>query len=395
MRINRNTSLRLITVATLAAVAALAGCGEKQAQQPGTANQPPQEVGIVTVKQESLALSTELPGRLNPYRVAEVRARAAGIVLKQVFREGSDVKQGELLFRIDPAPLQASLLSAQASLAKSEATLAQAKLQEGRYKELVAVNAVSKQDYDNAVAAVKQGQADVAAGKAAVQTAKLNLGYTTVTSPIPGRIGKAQVTEGALVGQNEPTLLATVQQLDPIYLDFTQSSTEMLRLRRAFESGELESVAPGQAKVRLVLEDGSEYPQTGKLLFSDVTVDQSTGMVTLRAEFPNPKHELLPGMYARARLAQAVDKQALTIPQPALQRGQGGSASVMLVGADNKVQVQQVKAETAVGDKWVITSGLKAGDRVIVQGLQKVRPGVPVKPVPVAASAPAATVQGQ
>ena len=395
MRINRNTSLRLITLATLAAVTVLAGCGEKQAQQPGAGGQPPQEVGVVTVKPESLALATELPGRLNPYRVSEVRARAAGIVLKQVFREGSDVKQGELLFRIDPAPLQASLLSAQATLAKSEAALAQAKLQEGRYKELVAVNAVSKQDYDNSVAAVKQGLADVAAGKAAVQTAKLNLGYTTVTSPIPGRIGKAQVTEGALVGQNEPTLLATVQQLDPIYLDFTQSSTEMLRLRRAFESGKLESVAPGQAKVRLVLEDGSEYPQDGKLLFSDVTVDQSTGMVTLRAEFPNPKHELLPGMYARARLAQAVDKQALTIPQPALLRGQGGSATVMLVGADNKVQVQPVKADTAVGDKWVVTSGLKAGDKVIVQGLQKVRPGAPVKPVPVAASAPAAAIQGQ
>lgn len=394
MRINKNSSLRLVTAATLAAVAVLTGCGEKQQTPPPGAGQP-QEVGVVTVKQESLALSTELPGRLNPYRVSEVRARAAGIVLKQVFHEGSDVKQGELLFRIDPAPLQASLLSAEASLAKSEATLAQAKLQEGRYKELVAVNAVSKQDYDNAVAAVKQGLADVAAGKAAVQTAKLNLGYTSVTSPIPGRIGKAQVTEGALVGQNEPTLLATVQQLDPIYLDFTQSSSDMLRLRRAFDSGKLESVAPGQAKVRLVLEDGTEYPLTGKLLFSDVTVDQSTGMVTLRAEFPNPKHELLPGMYARARLAQAVDKAALTIPQQALQRGQGGSASVMLVGADNKVLAQPVKAETAVGDKWVVTEGLKAGDKVIVQGLQKIRPGAPVKPVAATSSAPASAVQGQ
>ncbi|EEG09793.1 efflux RND transporter periplasmic adaptor subunit [Pseudogulbenkiania ferrooxidans] len=394
MRINKNSSLRLVTVATLAAVAVLTGCGEKQQTPPPGAGQP-QEVGVITVKQESLALSTELPGRLNPYRVSEVRARAAGIVLKQVFHEGSDVKQGELLFRIDPAPLQASLLSAEASLAKSEATLAQAKLQEGRYKELVAVNAVSKQDYDNAVAAVKQGLADVAAGKAAVQTAKLNLGYTSVTSPIPGRIGKAQVTEGALVGQNEPTLLATVQQLDPIYLDFTQSSSDMLRLRRAFDSGKLESVAPGQAKVRLVLEDGTEYPLTGKLLFSDVTVDQSTGMVTLRAEFPNPKHELLPGMYARARLAQAVDKAALTIPQQALQRGQGGSASVMLVGADNKVVAQPVKAETAVGDKWVVTEGLKAGDKVIVQGLQKIRPGAPVKPVAATSSAPASAVQGQ
>ncbi|BAK77169.1 cation/multidrug efflux system, membrane-fusion protein AcrA [Pseudogulbenkiania sp. NH8B] len=394
MRINKNSSLRLVTAATLAAVAVLTGCGEKQQTPPPGAGQP-QEVGVVTVKQESLALSTELPGRLNPYRVSEVRARAAGIVLKQVFHEGSDVKQGELLFRIDPAPLQASLLSAEASLAKSEATLAQAKLQEGRYKELVAVNAVSKQDYDNAVAAVKQGLADVAAGKAAVQTAKLNLGYTSVTSPIPGRIGKAQVTEGALVGQNEPTLLATVQQLDPIYLDFTQSSSDMLRLRRAFDSGKLESVAPGQAKVRLVLDDGTEYPLTGKLLFSDVTVDQSTGMVTLRAEFPNPKHELLPGMYARARLAQAVDKAALTIPQQALQRGQGGSASVMLVGADNKVLAQPVKAETAVGDKWVVTEGLKAGDKVIVQGLQKIRPGAPVKPVAATSSAPASAVQGQ
>lgn len=390
MRINKKTPLRACTLATLAAVAALSGCGDKKQAPPG-AGMPP-EVGVVVVQPEKVAVTTELPGRLNPFRVAEVRARAAGIVQKQVYREGADVKAGDVLFRIDPAPLQASLESAKAQLARAEATSAQAKLQEGRFKELVAANAVSKQEYDNAVASLKQGSADVMASRAAVKTAQLNLGYATVTSPISGHTGKAQVTEGALVGQGTPTLLATVQQLDPIYLDFSQSSSDLLRLRRAFDSGKLKQVAPGAAKVELVLEDGSVYPQTGKLLFSDVTVDASTGMVTLRAAFPNPKHELLPGMYVRARLEQAQNSSALTIPQQALQRGPGGSATVLLVGADNKVAVRPVKADTAVGgNKWVVSSGLQGGERVIVEGVQKVRPGAPVKAVPAKlASAPAA-----
>jgi membrane fusion protein (multidrug efflux system) len=391
MRITQHFSLRAITVATLVAVA-LSGCGDKKAAQAG-AGMPPPQVSVVAVQPENVAVTTELPGRLNPYRVAEVRARAAGIVLKQVYREGSDVKAGDVLFRIDPAPLQANLESAKAQLARAEATSAQAKLQEARFKELVAVNAVSKQEYDNAVASLRQGSADVAAGRAAVQTAKLNLGYATVTSPISGRTSKAQVTEGALVGQGTATLLTTVQQLDPIYLDFSQSSTDLLRLRRAFDSGKLKQVEPGAAKVELVMEDGTPYPLPGKLLFSDVTVDPGTGMVTLRAEFPNPKHELLPGMYVRARLAQAENSNALTVPQQALQRGPGGSASVMVVGADNKVAVRPVKADTAVGNKWIVSSGLNAGDKVIVEGLQKVRPGAPVKAVPAAsgaASAPAA-----
>jgi membrane fusion protein (multidrug efflux system) len=390
MRVDRHFLLRGVTVATLAAAMALSGCGKPQQGQAPGAGMPPPTVGVVTVAAQNLPLTTELPGRLNAYRVAEVRARVAGIVEKRLYREGGEVKAGEPLFRIDPAPFEAALESARATLAKAEATEAQNKAQVGRYQQLVAVNAVSKQDYDNAVAAYKQSVADVAAGKAAVRTASLNLGYASVTSPISGLAGKAQVTEGALVGQGTPTLLVTVQQLDPIYLDFTQSSTDLLKLRKAFDSGKLKRAEGGGASVELVMEDGSLYPHSGKLLFSDVTVDPSTGMVTLRAEFPNPKHELLPGVYARARLAQAVQPGALTVPQQALQRGPGGSATVMLVRADGKVKPQPVKTGAAVGDQWVVTDGLKAGDQVIVDGLQKARPGAPVKPVPYAASAPAA-----
>ena len=365
----------------------VAGCGQRPPAGggPGGAGGPPPEVAIVTVTAESMSMTSDLPGRIEAVRVAQVRARVPGILLQRLFTEGAEVKAGEVLFQIDPAPLQAAYSSAKATLAKAEAGLKQTQAKADRYKVLVEYNAVSKQDYGDAVAAALQGEADVLAGKAAVETAGLNLGYAKVTAPISGRIGKAMVTEGALVGQNEATELAVIQQLDPIYLDLTQSSTDVLRLRRAMESGRLKSIAPGEAKVTLLLEDGTVYPHPGKLLFSDITVDPTTGMITLRAEFPNADRWLLPGMFARGRLEQAVDSEALAVPQRGVAWGPGGAATVMVVKPDNTVEVRSVKAETAVGDKWLVSSGLKAGERVIVEGTLKVRPAMTVKPVPAAA----------
>jgi membrane fusion protein (multidrug efflux system) len=374
------------TPALWAAILTLTGCG-RPTPPPAP---PPAQVGVVTVAPEPISLVTQLPGRLDAVRVAEVRARVAGILLKRVFVEGSDVAAGQVLAIIDPAPFQASLDSALASLAKSQANLRQAQSQADRYKELVPIHAVSQQDYDNALATVDGYKADLATANANIITARLNLGYATVTSPIAGRIGRALVTEGALVGQNEATELASVQQLDPIYFDFTESSADLLRLRRAVAAGQLKSVAPGQASVTLVLEDGSTYPHPGRLLFSDVTVDQTTGMVTLRAEIPNPDKLLLPGMFAQARLEQAVDQAALTAPIRAVQHGGDGTATVMLVDAQNRVEVRPIQTGSLEGGKWVVTSGLKAGDRVIVDGFQKVGPGMVVTAVPFDPSAPAA-----
>ncbi len=373
-------------------LASLAACGDKlpSAQAQG-AGMPPPEVSVVTVQPERIVVASELPGRVEATRIAQVRARVAGIVLKRAFEEGSEVKAGEVLYRIDPAPFQATFNSAQATLSKAQANLAQATLKVQRYKPLVETNAISKQEYDDAVTAQKQAEADVAAAKAAQETARLNLGYATVTAPISGRIGRAQVTEGALVGQGEATPLATIQQLDPIYVTLSQSSAELLRLKQALANGQLKSVGKDRATVTLVTDDGRPYPHPGKLLFSDVTVDETTGSVSLRALFPNPHRFLLPGMYARARIEQAVDEQALTVPQQAVTRSADGAA-VLVVGQDGKVVARPVKTGSAYNNKWVITDGLKAGDRVIVEGLQKAKPGATVKPVPwkAAATAPAA-----
>lgn len=365
-------------VASLALLA-LAGCGRAPAQYGAM---PPPEVGVVTLAPESVALTTELPGRIAPVRVAKVRARVDGVVLHREFREGAEVKAGEELFQIDPAPFQAVYDSAAAAQAKAAANLKQTQLLADRYQSLVKINAVSQQDYDNAVSAAAQAKADVMAAKAALETASINLGYTKVTSPIDGRIGAALVTEGALVSQSAATEMAVVQQLNPIYCDFTESSTELLRLRRELDSGALKSAAPGAAKVTLLLDDGTTYPQSGKLLFSDVTVDPSSGMVTLRAEFPNPDHLLLPGMFARGELEQAVDAQAITAPQRGVSIGANGVATAMVVGADGKVEARTIKIGQAVGNKWIVTDGLKAGDQVVVEGLQKFQPGMVVKPVP-------------
>ncbi|MFA7239581.1 MAG: efflux RND transporter periplasmic adaptor subunit [Sulfuricellaceae bacterium] len=384
-----NSTTKLV----LLLVALMAGCGQSGGKAPTAgaapgAAMPPPEVSVLKVAPESIALTTELPGRLEATRVAQVRARVAGIVLKRTFREGGDVKAGEVLFRIDAAPFQAALSSAQAAVAKAEANLAQANLKVQRYRPLMESNAISKQEYDDALTAQQQTGADLASSKAALETARLNLGYATVTAPISGRIGRALVTEGALVGQGEATPLAIIQQVDPIYVNLTQSSTELMRLKQALASGRLKSADAGQAKVTLVTEDGQVYPHSGKLLFSDLTVDESSGAISLRAEFPNPQRALLPGMYVRARLEQAVDEQAITVPQQAVMRGASG-ASVLLVGADGKVVAQPVTTDTAQDGKWIVSQGLKAGDSVIVEGFQKAKPGTSVKPIPWQAKAAA------
>lgn len=368
---------------SIALLSLAAGCGEKNAdaQAPDGAAPPPPEVSIVTIAPQKITLTTELPGRIEATRVAQVRARVPGIVLKRVYKEGTDVKAGDILFRIDPASYQASLNSAQATVSKAEANLAQAKLKIQRYKPLVETNAISKQEYDDALTAQKQAEADLEAAKATRAAARLNLGYATVNAPISGRIGRALVTEGALVGQGEATPLALIQQLDPIYVTLTQSTGDLLSLQRAMANGQLKSVGKDQARVTLIMEDGSAYAHAGKLLFSDLAVDESSGSVTLRAEFPNPQRFLLPGMYARARLEQAVSENTILVPQQAIQRDPVG-ANVMLVGADGKVKSQPIKTASAQGNNWIVSEGLKPGDRVIVEGLQKVKPGAAVNPVP-------------
>jgi membrane fusion protein (multidrug efflux system) len=364
------------------ASALLVACSGQDAASGGAqaGGPPPPQVGVVTVEPHSVALTTELPGRLEASRVAQVRARAAGILHKRLFREGSDVKAGQPLFEIDAAPYRAALQSAQANLARAQAGLAQATAQAERFKPLVAANAISQQEYVNAVAAQKTAQADVAAGRAAVQTAQINLGYARVTAPISGRIGRALVTEGALVGQGEPTQLAVIQQIDPMYLNFTQSTSEVLRLRRAFAAGRLQRSGEG-ASVRVLLDDGSDYAHPAKLLFTDLAVDPTSGQVTLRAEVPNPEGLLLPGMYVRVRIGQAQLANAITLPQQAVTRTPQGD-TVMVVGADNKPAPRTVNVGRAQQGQWVIEGGLKAGERVIVDGFQKMRPGAPVTPVP-------------
>ncbi|MDE2027185.1 MAG: efflux RND transporter periplasmic adaptor subunit [Candidatus Omnitrophica bacterium] len=356
------------------------GCSHKQGG--GMPAMPPPEVSVAQVTSQDVPLTAELPGRIDAVRTAQVRARATGILLKQIYKEGSEVKEGDVLFQIDPAPLQASLDSAKAALAKARANLEDAQIKAERYKALAAIHAVSKQEYDDANALGLQAKADVESAKAAVEVARLNLGYATVTASISGHIGPALVTEGALVSQTDATPMALIQQLDPIYFDFTESSTEELKLRQAFEGGKLQRVAPHEAKITLLLEDGSEYKQPGKLLFTDTTVDPSTGMVTLRAMFPNPDHLLLPGMFARCRIKQAVNPQAVLALQQGIILGPNGTASAMVVTPDNKVESRPVNIGQAIGDKWVVTGGLKAGESIIVEGLQKARPGMTVKPVP-------------
>jgi membrane fusion protein (multidrug efflux system) len=359
----------------------LVGCGQGN-KDAAVAPPPLAQVGVVTVALGDVGLMTELPGRLEASRVAQVRARATGILQKRLFREGSDVKAGEALFTIDSAPYAAAYASAQASLARAQANLEQATSLAQRYQPLVKANAVSKQEFANAEAAQKQAEADVAVGNAAVQTAKITLDYSAVTAPISGRIGRALVTEGALVGQGEFTQLAVIQQINPMYINFTQSAAEVMKLRKALEAGQLKRASGEEAvKVRLVLEDGSVYSQAGRLLFSDLSVDQATGQITLRAEVPNPKGLLLPGLYVRVRLEQAQAGNAMLLPQQAVTRSAQGD-TVMVVASDGKVAPRKIKVGESQGSQWVILDGLNAGDQVMVDGFQKLRGPAPVKPVP-------------
>jgi membrane fusion protein, multidrug efflux system len=378
----------LLVPVLLTAALAFTGCSKKAAAQGAAA---PAEVGVITVTSSPVTLTQELPGRTSAIRVAEVRARVSGIVLKRNFTEGGDVQEGQLLYTIDPAPYQAAYDSAKAVLARAEANAAVSRLQADRFSKLIEAKAISQQEYDNVAAANLAAEADVAAAKAAVQTAGINLGYTRVNAPISGRIGLSMVTEGAYVQAGTATLLATIQQLDTLYVDVARSSTELLRLRRAFDEGKLQRTADGGAKVSLVLDDDRVYSEEGTLQFSDVSVDTSTSSVTLRATFPNPKNELLPGMFVRAVLQEGRTPDAILIPQLAVTRNTKGEATALVVGADNKVELRVLQTDRAVGNQWLVSSGLKVGDRVIVQNLQRIRAGAVVKPVP-ATNVPASTV---
>ncbi len=384
---------RLRPVALTAFLAlSVAGCNDTAEQSD---QQPKPQVRVETLQLQPLAISTELSGRILAPRTAEVRARVAGVVLKRVYREGSDVKQGDVLFLIDPAPFKADHDSARATLAKAQANLYQARLQEQRYRQLVDDKAVSRQEYDNARAAFLQADAVVAEAKATLERARLNLGYATVTAPISGRIGRALVTEGALVGQNETTPLATIQQLNPIHADVTQSTRELNTLRRALRAGELQQAGNGEARATLIQDDGSAYPLPGKLLFSDISVDPSTNQITLRSEFPNPDLDLLPGSYVRVRLEQAVQTKGISVPQRAILRDSAGVPKVLVVDAQARVSERPVVLGNAQGDRWIVSEGLAPGERVVIEGLQHVKAGDQVQVDASPGSQPIAQHNGQ
>ena len=379
------------------ACAALSGCSPSAAPAPATPPAP--QVSVLTVQPRQLALKTVLPGRTAPTLIAEVRPQVTGLVQARNFQEGAVVKAGAALYQLDPASYQAAYDSAKAALARADASRATARLKAARSKELVALKFVSQQDYDEAAAALQLAEADVLAATAAVETARINLGYTKVTAPISGRIGKSIVTPGALVTANQATALATIQQLNPIYVDVTQSSADVLRLKRAFAKGELKKTLADGARVALVFDDETRYAHEGSLQFSDVTVDPTTGAITVRALFPNPQGDLLPGMYVRAVLEEGVRDNAIVVPQQAVARDNKGDPIALVVGADGKVEQRKLQTTRTVGSDWLIDAGLKAGDRVIVEGLQRARPGAlvqaveaaPAQVAPANAAAPAAT----
>ncbi|WP_410750845.1 efflux RND transporter periplasmic adaptor subunit [Citrobacter sp. U14242] len=380
----KNARFSLLPSFIIISAALLAGCNDQGDTQ---AHPAEPQVTVHVVESAPLAVTTELPGRTTSFRIAEVRPQVSGIVLKRNFTEGSDVEAGQSLYQIDPATYQADYDSAKGELAKSEAAAAIAHLTVKRYIPLVGTKYISQQEYDQAIADARQADASVTAAKAAVESARINLAYTKVTSPISGRIGKSNVTEGALVTNGQATELATVQQLDPIYVDVTQSSNDFMRLKQSIEQGSLHKDS-SSSTVELVMENGQSYPLKGSLQFSDVTVDESTGSITLRAVFPNPQHTLLPGMFVRARIDEGVQPNAILVPQQGVTRTPRGDATVMVVNDKNQVESRAVVAAQAIGDKWLISDGLKPGDKVIVSGLQKARPGVQVKAT---TDAPAAT----
>ncbi|MGL4916539.1 MAG: efflux RND transporter periplasmic adaptor subunit [Aeromonas allosaccharophila] len=374
----------------LLATGLLAGCGDKGGAPQGQGGMPPAAVNVVTLQSSPLMLTSELTGRSAPLRVAEVRPQVSGIILKRLFTEGSDVKAGDLLYQIDPAVYQAAVASAKANVAKAEANEQSARLKAQRYQELLKVKSISRQDYDDADASWKQAKAEIMASKAALRTAEINLGYTRITAPISGRIGKSAVTEGALVTAQQADSLTAIQQLDPMYVDVRQSTADLLRLKRLVAEGKLTQDEQKGAKVTFLLEDGSTYGEEGSLQFSDVTVDETSGMVTLRVIVPNPHQLLLPGMFMRATLQEGERAQGLLVPQTAVTRTPNGGATVMVVTADNKVELRNVQLSRVVGSNWVVESGLTSGERVIVAGLQKVRPGAVVNPAEQGADAQSA-----
>lgn len=374
-------SLRNAAIA-VGAVMMLAGSGAANTTAAQMPPNMPVPVGVLTVAPEDVPITNELPGRIAPTRIAEVRARVSGIVVERVFEQGSIVKQGDVLYRIDPAPFKVQVDSARATLQRAEASQLQARQNADRQTALRQRDIASAQQYETAVAVLAQADADVAAAKAGLAAAELNLQYSEVRAPISGRIGRALITEGALVGTTAVDNLATIQQLDPVYADFTQSANELLHLRRAHASGELASGKSGEAPVRLLLDDGSPYQHTGRLLFSEAAVDALTGQVTLRGEFPNPEGDLLPGMYVRVLIQQGVQRNALVVPQQAVQRDGSGRAQVYVVRADKTAELRQVTTGRIAGDRWVIEQGIQPGEQVIVEGFQKLRPGAPVVPQP-------------
>ena len=376
-KVNKCVKMIVVSIALLGGVI-LGGCGSQQAApQPGLP-----EVAVVTVNPERVVLTTELPGRTSAYFVAEIRPQVNGIVQERLFNEGSDVKVGSVLYRIDPAPYQAAYDNAVAALARSEANLSPIRLKAERYRQLIALKAISQQDFDNADAALKQAEADIDYSKAAVESARINLAYTRITAPISGRIGKSNVTVGALATAYQGSPFATIQQLDPIYVDATQSSANLLQLKRNIAAGRIKGTGPDQARVKLLLEDGTPYPQGGILKFSEVTVDPSTGSFILRMVFPNPKHILLPGMYVRAIVQEGVVDRAILVPQQGVSRDPKGNPVALIVDGSGKVEQRMITVARAMGDRWLVSEGLNSGDRLIVEGSQKIRPGAPVKAVP-------------
>lgn len=371
-------------LAAHAVILTLTACGHKEAPPP-----PPPQVSYVTVAEQPVTLSTQLPGRTSPYETSDVRPQVNGIVLTRLFQEGDFVRAGQPLYRVDPAPYAAQAASARAALARAHAAIASSAGLQRRYGELVKINAISRQDYDNATTSAQQARADVASQQAALRTAQIDLARTTVTAPISGRIGRSTFTTGALVTASQTDPLTTIQRLDPIYVDIQQSSTDLLRLRQQIISGTL-ARGGGAARVRLTLEDGSAYPQQGTLKFADVTVDPATGTQAIRAVFPNPRGLLLPGMFVRAELVEGTQARAMLIPQRGVSRDERGLPTALVVGGDGKLQPRTLTAPRTVGDNWLVTGGLKPGDKVVVEGAQNLRPGTAVKAVPYRPAAGAA-----
>jgi len=382
----KHRSRLIATVGVLVVGLMLNACAKlKEGAGPPQAGGP--EVAVVVMQPERITIITELPGRTSAYLIAEIRPQVGGILQKRLFTEGSDVKAGDVLYQIDPALFKAAYDNAKAALARAEANLPTIRLRAERYRELIPEKAVSQQEYDDIVASLNQAEADIEYWKATVESAHINLGYTRIIAPITGRIGKSNVTVGALVTAHQPTPLAIIQQLDPIYVDATQSSANLLRLKRNIEAGRIKGGNPNQARVKLLLEDGTSYPLGGTLKFSDVTVDPSTGSFILRMVFPNPKHILLPGMYVRALVQEGVVDRAILAPQQGVSRDPKGIPIAMVVDSSGKVEQRTLKIDRAIGDKWLVSEGLKPGDRLIVEGLQKIKPGVTVKIVPLGTKA--------